>query len=138
MILHIENQEDAAIYLNGDYLPPMEVEGIKVCRTVRLSAVQIDKLKRMNATIRKRLSRQGKEEILLPLPAGTAAALDRVMKSADFDDARDFIAFQIHRLDELLKCDGHKFAEQAKRTVTVGDLSKYHGRIGHVVQDDEE
>lgn len=138
MILNISTQEDAELYLCDGYLLPTDIEGINVCRTVRLSDEQAAILKRMCAAIRKRLSRSRKREILLPLPAGTAAALERVMAAADFDDARDFIAFQIHRLDTLLGCDGHKFAEQAKRTVTVGDLSKYHGRIGHAVEDDDE
>lgn len=96
-----------------------------------------EQLKRQAATERKRKSRTGKREILLPLPAGTAQALERVMAAADFDDPRDFIAFQIHRLDKLLTCDGHKFIEQAKRTVTVGDLKKYHDRIGHPVPDED-
>lgn len=79
---------------------------------------------------RKRKSRQGKTEILLPLPAGTAAALERVMQAAGFDDPRDFIASQIHRLDELRERDGHSFKAQAIRTVTVGDLSRYAERLG--------
>lgn len=95
-----------------------------------LTADQVAVLKRLRARIRKRLSRQGSLEVLLPLPAGTAQALERVMQAAGFDDPRDFFAFQVHRLDRLRECDGHSFNQQAVRTVTVGDLSKYHDRLG--------
>lgn len=85
--------------------------------------------KRVAATERKRKSRAGKTEILLPLPRGTGDALTRVMTAAGFDDPRDFIAFQIHRLDELLERDGHSFTAQTKRTVTVTGLDKYTDRL---------
>lgn len=79
---------------------------------------------------RKRKSRARQADgLVLPLPKGTADALDRVMVAAGFDDPRDFLAFQIHRLDTLLKCDGHKFNEQAIRTVTVGDLGKFYEQL---------
>src|SRR5690606_10289643 len=94
-----------------------------------LTAEQQAALVKLRARIRKRLSRQGKCEILLPIPKGTADALQRVMDAAGFDDPRDFLSFQIHRLDALLKCDGHKFKEQAIRTVTVVDLEKYYGKL---------
>lgn len=84
---------------------------------------------RAAARERKRKSRAGKTEILLPLPTGTADALKRIMEAAGFDDPRDFLAYQIHRLDALLKCDGHKFNDQAIRTVTVGDLEKYYEQL---------
>lgn len=85
--------------------------------------------KRAAAAERKRKSRAGKTEILLPLPRGTGEALNRVMEAAGFDDPRDFIAFQIHRLDELLERDGHSFTTQTKRTVTVTGLDKYTDRL---------
>lgn len=85
--------------------------------------------KRAAATERKRKSRAGKTEILLPLPRGTGEALSRVLQAAEFDDARDFIAFQIHRLDDLLARDGHSFTAQTKRTVTVTGLDKYTDRL---------
>lgn len=85
--------------------------------------------KRAAAAERKRKSRAGKTEILLPLPQGTAEALLRVMVAAGFDDARDFLSFQIHRLDFLLARDGHMFEQQAKRTVTVTGLEKYNDRL---------
>lgn len=86
--------------------------------------------KRAAAAERKRKSRANKPDaISLPLPTGTHAALQRVMAAADFDDPRDFLAFQIHRLDDLLKCDGHSFTKQTKRTVTVGNLDKFFPRL---------
>lgn len=97
--------------------------------------------KRAAAAERKRKSRAKQPDALsLPLSVGTHAALRRVMAAADFDDPRDFLAFQIHRLDALLACDGHSFAQQAKRTVTVGDLSKYDDRLQAAggIQDDDD
>lgn len=105
------------------------VTGIDLAPNVVVTREQTATLARLRARIRKRLSRKGKREILLPLPRGTAEALDRVMQAADFDDPRDFIAYQIHRLDELLARDGHNFKAQAVRTVTAGDLSKFTDRI---------
>lgn len=88
--------------------------------------------KRIGARLRKAKSRADKAEILLPLPAGTAAALRRVMEAAGFDDPRDFLAFQIHRLDDLRERDGHKFNQQAVRTVTLNDpnlVERYADRL---------
>jgi hypothetical protein len=83
---------------------------------------------REDAAERKRKSRENQPDaISLPLPAGTRAALERVMQRAGFDDARDFIAWQIHRLDGL-PCD--QFNEQAIRRVTVTGLDKYVEALG--------
>lgn len=91
---------------------------------------------RIAARERKRKSRAARPDaISLPLPMGTHHALTRIVEAAGFDDARDFLAFQIHRLDHLLQCDGHAFKAQAVRTVTAGDLTKYIDRITtHTVQ----
>lgn len=83
--------------------------------------------KRARDAERKRKSRaHALPELKLPLPAGTAEALARIVERAGFDDPRDFLAYQIHRLDAL---DSHNFEQQTKRTVTVGDLSHYHQRL---------
>lgn len=92
-------------------------------------------LHRHNEKLRKRDERaakklKGEQEIKLPLPAGTAAALADVMQRAGFDDPRDFIAFQIHRLASL---DGPEFEAQAKRTVRVTGLGKYLEQIAGYV-----
>lgn len=127
-VLQILTTFDAAACLRDDY-DVTTVDRIAVSPCLRLTAEQQAALIKLRARIRKRISRQGKTEILLPLPKGTGEALGRVMQAAGFDDARDFIAFQIHRLDELRERDGHSFKAQAVRTVTVGDLSKYSDRI---------
>lgn len=127
--LEILTVSDAICCLHDSY-DVSEIDAIIVRPGLVLTAEQKAALVKLRARIRKRKSREGKTEILLPLPAGTAAALERVMQAAGFDDARDFIAFQIHRLDELRERDGHSFKAQAVRTVTVGDLSKYTDQIG--------
>lgn len=127
--LEILTVSDAVCCLHDGY-DVSTVDRIVVRPTLALTAEQSAALTRLRARIRKRISRAGKTEILLPLPAGTAAALERVMQAAGFDDPRDFIAFQIHRLDDLRERDGHSFESQAIRTVTVGDLSKYVERLG--------
>lgn len=126
--LEILTTFDAEACLRDDY-DVSTVDRIIIRPGLAITAPQHYALVKLRARIRKRLSRAGKTEILLPLPAGTAAALERVMQAAGFDDPRDFIAFQIHRLDELRERDGHSFKAQAVRTVTVGDLSKYADRI---------
>lgn len=98
-----------------------------------------EELKRHNAKLRKRASRANAEpELRLPLPAGTAAALAEVVEAAGFDDPRDFLAFQIHRLHMLLWGDRHTFEAQARRTVTVSGLDKYLPLIGGDVPEGEE
>lgn len=90
-----------------------------------------EELKRHNAKLRKQASRAAAEPVLsLPLPPGTAAALERVCAAARFDDPRELIATQIHRLDALLACDRHAFDKQTRVTVTVGNLDKWLPLIG--------
>ena len=73
--------------------------------------------------LRKRAARaKADPAINLPLPPGTAAALADVMARAGFDDARDFLSFQIHRLAAL---DSPEFEQQTRRTVRVTGLEKY-------------
>lgn len=109
-------------------------DSIELCPDTHLTRGQADILAVLRRRIADRLRKQKSRDntpdaISLPLPAGTRAALGRVMEAAGFDDPRDFLAYQIHRLDALLKCDGHKFNEQAIRTVTVGDLEKYYEQL---------
>ena len=80
--------------------------------------------------LRKRRDRAAMPEVVLPFPRGTAEALDRVLKAAGFDDRRDFLAFQIHRLADLLEADRPAFDAQARRTVRLGDMSHYLARVG--------
>lgn len=127
--LEINTVADVVCRLHDGY-DVSTVDRITIHPDLILTAEQQAALTRLRARIRKRLSRAGKTEILLPLPTGTAEALDRVMRAAGFDDPRDLIAFQIHRLDDLRERDGHSFEAQAVRTVTVGDLSKYAERLG--------
>lgn len=128
-MLHVLTHHDAAACLRDDF-DTSTVDAISVRPGLTLADEQRAALVKLRARIRKRKSRQGKTEIVLPLPTGTAAALERAMQAAGFDDPRDFIAFQIHRLDDLRERDGHSFKAQAVRTVTVGDLSKYADRLG--------
>jgi hypothetical protein len=127
--LEIVTVSDAICCLRDDY-DVSTIGRITVRPGLVLTADQQTALVKLRARIRKRKSRQGKTEILLPLPKGTGEALERVMQAAGFDDPRDFIAFQIHRLDKLRERDGHSFKAQAVRTVTVGDLSRYTERLG--------
>lgn len=90
-----------------------------------------EELKRHNAKLRKQASRAAAEPVLsLPLPPGTAAALERVCAAAGFDDPRELIAAQVHRLDALLASDRHAFDKQTRVTVTVGNLDKWLPLIG--------
>lgn len=132
-VLYICNSQDAAAELH--LLRRTDgIARIEVAEGVHLTIPQTNALQVLNRRIddrlRKQKSRANKPvEVLLPLPQGTGDALARVMEAAGFDDARDFLAFQIHRLDDLLTCDRHTFEAQAVRTVTAGDLTKW---VGHV------
>lgn len=89
-------------------------------------------LAKHNDKLRKRAerARPRQPEVILPLPKGTAACLDLVLEAAGFDDPRDFLAFQIHRLAALLVSDRPAFDAQAIRTVQVGSLDKWAELIG--------
>lgn len=96
-------------------------------------------LKRHNAKLRKQASRAAAEPVLsLPLPPGTAAALERICAAAGFDDPRELIAAQIHRLDALLTSDRHAFKEQTRVTVTVGNLDKWLPLLGAETEQGED
>lgn len=90
-----------------------------------------EELKRHNAKLRKQASRAAAEPVLsLPLPPGTAAALERICAAARFDDPRELLAAQVHRLDALLSSDRPAFEQQTRVTVTVGNLDKWLPLIG--------
>lgn len=94
-------------------------------------------LRKHNEKLRKRAERASKPKpIYLPLPPGTAAALQRLLVRSGFDDPCDFLAFQIHRLDALP--DGPAFDAEAIRTVRVHGLEKYLERLGHPVAEGDE
>lgn len=74
--------------------------------------------------------------IYLPFAEGTAAALQRLLDRTGFDDPRDFLAFQIHRLDALP--DGPAFDAEAIRTVRVHGLEAYFDQLGRPVAEGDE
>lgn len=98
-----------------------------------------EELKRHNAKLRKQASRAAAEPVLsLPLPSGTAAALTRICAASGFDDPRELIAAQLHRLDALLTSDRHAFDQQTRVTVTVGNLDKWLPLIGAEPEQEED
>ncbi|MNJ10734.1 hypothetical protein D3C77_48980 [compost metagenome] len=98
-----------------------------------------EELKRHNAKLRKQASRaKAASNLALPTPPGTARALQRICQAAGFEDPREFLANQIHRLDALLTCDSHAFVEQTRVTVTVGNLDKWLPLIGDEPEDGDE
>lgn len=70
--------------------------------------------------------------LVLPLPAGTRDALNRVCERAGFTDRRELLATLIHNLDGL---DCPTLGALLTQTVQVGDLSKYFDRIGSDTDD---
>lgn len=84
--------------------------------------------------IRKADSRAKQGRLDMPLPQGTAEALDRITAAAGYDDRRELIAWLIHTLDR----DRHALAQLSKMTVQAGDLSKYYPLIGAEVPEDED
>lgn len=84
--------------------------------------------------IRKADSRAKQGRLDMPLPQGTAEALDRITAAAGYGDRRELIAWLIHSLDR----DRHALAELSKMTVRAGDLSKFYPLIGAEVPEDED
>lgn len=91
-------------------------------------------LKRHNNTLCKRASRaKADPTLVLPLPPGIKAALDRVCVAAGFDDPRELLDLQIRRLDALLAAgDRHLFDALTRVTVTIptDSLNHYFALLG--------
>ncbi len=88
-------------------------------------------LKRHNNKLCKRLARAAATpSLVLPLPPGIAAALDRVCTAAGFEDPRELLDLQIRRLDALLTHDRQLFDALTRVTVTVSGLEKYYPLLG--------
>ena len=95
-------------------------------------------VRRLMARDRKRASRAGVgSRIELPLPGGTAAALERVCAAAG-DAPGALLSQQIHKLDQLLAGDRAAFDVWVRYGTQLGDLSKYIERIGAPVQGDDD
>lgn len=87
-------------------------------------------IRRVQARDRKRASRAGVgSRVELPLPKGTAAALERICAAAD-DAPVALLSQQIHKLDQLLAGDRAAFDAWVRYGTQLGDLSKYIERIG--------
>lgn len=95
-------------------------------------------VRRLMARDRKRASRAAiGSRIELPLPEGTAAALERICAAAG-DEAVALLSQQIHKLDQLLAGDRAAFDTWVRYGTQVGDLSKYIERIGAPVPGDAD
>lgn len=87
-------------------------------------------IRRVQARDRKRASRESVgARVELPLPEGTAAALERVCAAAG-DVPVALLSQQIHKLDQLLTGDRAAFDAWVRYGTQLGDLSKYIERIG--------
>lgn len=95
-------------------------------------------VRRLMARDRKRASRAAiGSRIELPLPEGTAAALERVCAAAG-DVPVALLSQQIHKLDQLLAGDRAAFDTWVRYGTQVGDLSKYIECIGAPVPGDDD
>ena len=88
------------------------------------------------ARIRKANSRAKCDRLDMPMPRGTAEALNRIAAAAGFDDRRECVAWVVHTLDALLTSDRHVFDAITSVTTKPGDLSKYYGQLGIEVPDE--
>ena len=94
-----------------------------------------DDLKRIAARDRKRASRAGVgSRIELPLPTGTAAALERVCAAAG-EAPVALLSQQIHKLDQLLAGDRAAFDAWVRYGNNVAGVAARH--IDKVGRDDE-
>ena len=89
------------------------------------------------ARIRKANSRAKCDRLDMPMPRGTAEALNRIAAAAGFDDRRECVAWVVHTLDALLTSDCHVFGAITSVTTEPGDLSKYYDQLGVQVDEDD-
>lgn len=90
-------------------------------------------LRAWNNTLSQRARRAGNGRLDMLLPPGTEAAMARVCEAAGFEDRRELVAMQIHKLDQLLSAAPEAFEAWVKFSTVPGDLSKYVERIGRYV-----
>lgn len=97
-------------------------------------------LKRHNNKLCKQASRaKADPTLVLPLPPGIKAALDRVCAAGGFEDPRELLDLQIRRLDTLLTAgDRQLFDALTRVTVTLptGSLDHYFPLLGNDPLDD--
>lgn len=91
-------------------------------------------LKRHNNKLCKQASRaKADPTLVLPLPPGIKAALDRVCAAGGFEDPRELLDLQIRRLDALLSAgDRQLFDALTRVTVTIptDSLNHYFALLG--------
>lgn len=88
-------------------------------------------LKRHNNKLCKRAGRaKADPTLVLPLPPGLSAALDRICEAGGFTDQREALSQLILGADRLLTSDRHVFEALTRVTVTVGNLDKWLPLIG--------
>lgn len=95
-------------------------------------------LKRHNNKLCKQASRaKADPTLVLPLPPGIKAALDRVCAAGGFEDQREGLSQLILGADRLLANDRHAFDALVRVTVTIGSVDKWLPLIGEApVADD--
>lgn len=89
-------------------------------------------LKRHNNKLCKRAGRaKADPTLVLPLPPGIAAALDRICKAGGFEDPRELVTNLIIHAEQLWDAgDRHAFEALTRVTVTIGNLDKWLPMIG--------
>lgn len=96
-------------------------------------------LKRHNNKLCKRAGRaKADPTLLLPLPHGIAAALDRICEAGGFTDLREAVSQLILGADRLLTSDHHTFEALTRVTVTIGNVDKWLALIGDEPAPDDE
>lgn len=91
-------------------------------------------LKRHNNKLCKRAARaKADPALVLPLPPGIKAALDRVCEAGGFEDPRELLDLQIRRLDALLAAGERQLFDALTRvtvTIPTDSLNHYFALLG--------
>lgn len=99
-------------------------------------------LKRHNNKLCKQASRaKADPTLVLPLPRGIKAALDRVCVAGGFEDPRELLDLQIRRLGALLAAgDRQLFDALTRVTVTIptDSLNRFFAQLGSEPAADDE
>lgn len=96
-------------------------------------------LKRHNNKLCKRAARAVADPTLvLPLPPGIAAALDRVCKAGGFEDPRELLSTLVLKLEAIWDAgDRHQFEYLTTMTVSVSGLEKFFHVLGAEPEEEE-
>lgn len=131
-LVRVHLQSQPGVWHTADASPAPWADVISYCLPATPEGRrEADRIRKANA----RAVVPDESMLVLPLPAGTRDALNRVCERAGFTDRRELLATLIHNLDGL---DCPTLEAVLRQTVRVGDLSPYFDRLQEVQSDEND